>query len=798
MIPAAARIRVPRIAVRPVRRDRLLRVLQEHKPVTVVSGPAGAGKTTLLASWAKELDGHVAWVTLDEQDNALPQLWSTIAQSLALAGIRDTSPEAAVLLDAISATKAPVYLILDEADTVRAGKALRGLEMLARQTPDNLRLVLAARIPPRVHLSRLRLEGRLLEIGMPELAFTDQETKALLDNHDIRVPHGELESLTRHTEGWPAAVRLATLSCGESTAFPADDPAMADYVDEEVLGPHPERVRQFLRATSICETVSADLATALSGHADSGDLLECLVRTNTLVERIDRSEYRYHPILRAVLLTELDRGRPSARRDLHQTAAEWFRDAGQPMAAMEHARSARNNQLTYELVEAYGVQEILNGNGGSLYRILSGLPANAHTALITASAAISVHEKSAADEYLAAVGSLRTAHLRALHSTVRLQRSQLDGRITDSAETLATAAAYRSGDLDLDTLNMITCGTALVRLGELTSAERILRRAMDLAADGCREYAVSRCMIQLASIAGARGDLARMDEEAAKAIDHAQDQDCSQAYALRGAVAYLRGDIEQLRDFTGKASEIDLLQNPTADRVRDWWHRTSPMPQLTAYVAPTVLRLALRADYQEWVGELVEHVGKTLPDTAEQALIEAISHAHRGKSGSARRILTPVLTGQVKSVAVTTRIHAWLLDATLLAETDDWHRAHSSTAKALTLAEPLSALRPFMDGGPMIRELLVKGAGRFGKLDHFSSAALRRLPATSAAPLDRLTSREQDLLVELPSMRTTEEIAESLFVSVNTVKTHLRGIYRKLGVNHRRDAVAVARRRGLL
>jgi LuxR family maltose regulon positive regulatory protein len=72
------------------------------------------------------------------------------------------------------------------------------------------------------------------------------------------------------------------------------------------------------------------------------------------------------------------------------------------------------------------------------------------------------------------------------------------------------------------------------------------------------------------------------------------------------------------------------------------------------------------------------------------------------------------------------------------------------------------------------------------------------LPPSAPDPTDGLTEREQALLAELPSMRTADEIAHTMFVSVNTVKTHLRGIYRKLGVSHRRDAITVARQRGLL
>jgi LuxR family transcriptional regulator, maltose regulon positive regulatory protein len=114
------------------------------------------------------------------------------------------------------------------------------------------------------------------------------------------------------------------------------------------------------------------------------------------------------------------------------------------------------------------------------------------------------------------------------------------------------------------------------------------------------------------------------------------------------------------------------------------------------------------------------------------------------------------------------------------------------------MTAPHEALRPFRDAGQSVRALLASGTGRFGRLDAFATKVLAMLPTSVPDPTDGLTEREQALLTELPSMRTAEEIAHTMFVSVNTVKTHLRGIYRKLGVSHRRDAITVARQRGLL
>lgn len=73
-----------------------------------------------------------------------------------------------------------------------------------------------------------------------------------------------------------------------------------------------------------------------------------------------------------------------------------------------------------------------------------------------------------------------------------------------------------------------------------------------------------------------------------------------------------------------------------------------------------------------------------------------------------------------------------------------------------------------------------------------------RRSRTTVTTAEQLTRRELELLAELPTWRTAEEIASDLCVSVNTVKTHLRGIYRKLGVTTRRDAVAAAHDHGLL
>jgi LuxR family transcriptional regulator, maltose regulon positive regulatory protein len=144
--------------------------------------------------------------------------------------------------------------------------------------------------------------------------------------------------------------------------------------------------------------------------------------------------------------------------------------------------------------------------------------------------------------------------------------------------------------------------------------------------------------------------------------------------------------------------------------------------------------------------------------------------------------------------------------------------AHRAVLRALEIGVHSGVMRPFYDLGEPVRELLAATVGRAGWLEPFLSDLLAAWTAaqewqeatvggtvalgdpsphhvTLVVPL---TAREMELLRDLPSLLTAEEIAARHTVSVNTVKTHLRSLYRKLGAPNRREAVAAGRRLCLL
>ena len=178
--------------------------------------------------------------------------------------------------------------------------------------------------------------------------------------------------------------------------------------------------------------------------------------------------------------------------------------------------------------------------------------------------------------------------------------------------------------------------------------------------------------------------------------------------------------------------------------------------------------------------------------------MRAWSDAAAGEAKRARTTIRPVLDGAVPPTLASTLVEAWLVEVGGALRTGDRPAARQALRTALDLAEPMNLLRPFALAGQGQRVLLVDELGGARDPDVFAFRCLtaRRQVPRSMAP--QLSAREQDVLGQLISLNNLGEIADDLDVSVNTVKSHVRSIYGKLGVNTRRTAVLTALDRGML
>lgn len=800
----------------------------------------------------------VAWLTVEESDNDPIALRTSMHVALENSGdatladaVRPLPPVTdgdypGELTRALGTLGDPIVMVLDDAHLLHEPAALDAVNEILQWAPASLCTVVAGRFAPPLAVHRMRLDGRVHDFSSNELAFTAEETTTMLAEHGVRLDEPELAMIRDRTEGWAAGLRLAAISlaCQHDPAamiadFNGDNRIVADYLVNEILDGLPDPCRHFVVETSVPELFTVELAEALTGNTDARTILDHLERSNFLVERVTGSPgwYRYHPLLREYLRAEVGRQGHRAVTDLEQTAAAWFGRSGDYLPALEHALHAGQDEALLTLLDERGLHLVLAGRGEAVIGVLDRAPRSVRSApsirLLRAAAELDRGNDAAATSHLG-VADRRTddaSELAVLEDTLRLQLAVQSGGIADALATLQAAPVGATGNPELDAFSRVQEGMAELYLGRIGPADRHLADALADARAADLSGVVLQALAARATVAAFRCRLTEMTELARQAEDFGRTNGLTGTLYFHVAQLvtawghYLRVEDEPMRRLGAESTRgLAGCSDPAIARAAaclaalfafensDDPHALArvirenaapepgrPLPPgVTALLAPSLQRVFLHVGEVGWAGQVGDLAARELGDCGELAVLAASMAVHHRRGDAARRDLAPILSGSVPCAADTTLVRAWLMEAALADDRNDPIAAHAALLEALTLAEPSDILRPFFDSGDQIRDLLDRHHGRFGVYDEFAAAARSAIPKSAGSRSDLLTPREMELLRELPSWRTAEEIAADLFVSVNTVKTHLRGVYRKLGVRTRRDAITAARNRGLL
>jgi LuxR family transcriptional regulator, maltose regulon positive regulatory protein len=341
-------------------------------PVVCVVAPAGYGKTTLLAQWAQHTTHRVGWVSVDQRDNDPAVLLTYLAVALdrvepidpmIVSGL--AGPGASIvgavqrLAAAMAAMTGPVALVLDHLELLENQACLDVMAELAAQLPAGTQLLVASRARPPLPVALLRAQGRVVELGVEELAMDDQEARALLEGAGVGLDDAEVNELVARTEGWPVGLYLAALAHTAGgpprhawAGFAGDDRFLADYLWSELLGQLPPERVAFLTRTAVLDRMCGPLCDAVLDTTGSGDVLAWLEASNLLLVPLDRQRhwYRYHHLFQELLLTELDRREPELVPQLHARAASWCEANGLAESAIDHAQAAGDADRVARLV----------------------------------------------------------------------------------------------------------------------------------------------------------------------------------------------------------------------------------------------------------------------------------------------------------------------------------------------------------------------------------------------------------------------------------------------------------------
>ncbi len=774
-----------------------------------------------------------------------------------LVGRRNVLAVAAALVD--SGTR--WTLVLDAYELASLPLA-HEVDLLIEHTTGHLRLVLVGRVDPVLPLYRYRLKGDVAEVRGADLAFTDVEAARLLTRLGVTLSAVSLHELNGAVSGWAAGLvfaarALPTAPSAENAVAAVLEQAsdINEYLVGEVLDVQSSQMREFLLAASVVDVVEPGLVEELLGP-EAVPLLSAAVRRNLFLEAAPHQagSYRYYPFFRDLLRGRLSYEAPARLRELQRRAAQWYRQEGSVELSVQYlVRAEAWQDMCEELVEDGLIARLLlEGTSGGLRAAVARLPEDASTAessLVKAALALSAGDRGACATELSRARSRAADQEKGrawavaanLVDAVRACGSAdpaSANRLTDIAERWlvngeAPADLGRRLPGEVDAVQDMARGVALLRCGRFEEACETLTRAVS--ADGVVGYPQfrARCSSYLGAAHAMQGELSAAERASAQALVAAAEGGpnargaVETAHAALALVAVERYDSATGQQHLGYVTE---LPPPGADPI----HRSVVVSARAGLAWMTGQREEAGAALlgtaegfsraERWLSDVLRAsaarvavaggdarlVPEMLGDdfSPNSAIGAAAAHVELGEDSLVSELVVSLREGELPIHA---RVSKLLVEALMASRSTSVMRARRFLEDALELAAPEGLRRPFRQVGPLLEQFLKDNVDLL--LEHAWLTDPTAQPPEATAPraavpvqlsepqpvlIEPLTPRELDVLVHLERLLTTEEIASEMFVSVNTVRSHVRSVLRKLGVNRRNAAIRRARELGMI
>ncbi len=857
---ASTKFVAPRIPATYVPRPGLLDRLDAGRDgaVTVVIGLPGSGKTTLVASWLSERSALPSvWLDCDRRDGEPTRFWSGLVHALrrrwpdlyahALDLLDEPDPDhvevAIALVNDLAALGSGAVVVIDDCHLAKG--AMPQLGELLERLPDGVRFVLTMRSHVDLPMARLRVHGALDEIRQDELGLTEEEVGLVLDRFGVRLASDSVERLTRRTEGWMAAVQLAALSMrglddpdAFVREFSASTRVVTDYLIEEVLERQSPELRAFMTEISVLDQFDAPLCRDVTGRPDSDRLLRQMETENLFLIPVGgRQTFRFHELFADLLRLRLEVTDPRRRQELHRAAAVALDARGAVARALHHYVSAGDGEDALGLVRKRVAEAYFVDDGTTINSWLAELG----TGWVAQDPARMIHHAlllhlagriEEAHEWVERIGHIPPADLSDQLARYEIVAHFVEGVRGNATASLHHAALARQhGDPASEPLLRAVPSVAMqchLCLDDIPAAHAAFA---DSQRDPMPNAAFSEVLMPSAyswvwTVEGGLRQAGRLARGALAVAERLQLKDhpaLDPALRTLGWIHYERGETDQAQALLNRALAMVERNRPayallSAVALGRVWLSVGEVDSALdmAGRARTFLASSVDSVLLDLVGDLEGRAALTLgsPGEAEmrsrgmrpsrrRAVLEARIALARDAPADAAAILADP---RFPPTTTRSRVHDRALRSRCALLLRDQHFPEL-IGEALEIAGQeglMAALRddlaPIADA---VRPFLPVRASEFARS---LGAALDRALAGSLPPRDgpptplpdSLSRQELRVLRYLASRLTQREIAGELFLSTNTVKTHVRAIFRKLDAASRPDAVERARRVGLL
>lgn len=592
------KLRPPSNSASLVERPRLIAglALVLTRKLALIHAPAGFGKTTLAAQWRETLleQGVTAsWLTVDAGDNDLARFLAYLVEAVravepeigpGLTSLIESSLDGvsefalAQLVNEFEVYDKKFVFFLDDWHLIHDSSIHKAVDFLLTHGPPNFHLVITSRSRENVPLARLRVQDALVEINAAELRFNQAESGRFLEEAKaLKLEAEDVRLLWRSTEGWVAALQLASISLrriGErerlltwASGAPSD---VGDYLAENVLSALPQRLIDFMLKSSVLGRLSPDLCRVVTGEVASQDFLDQLERQELFLLPLDeeRRWFRYHHLFAKFLQRRLERELPAEIPLLHVAAARWFSAARQTAESLHHALAAGDTELAVELVEKDATGLVQNSYMATVLSLVAQLPKpqlaqRPYLLTAVAWAQCLTHHPAEAEQALfsaeRAAQGMPTEARKLLAGEADVIRGCI-GVYADRIEAVEKLVQPCLGDRARYAPWVVGVAANLLAYQYLNTSEHHLVAQLEAwareyqdRAEGLFSGIYGRCFSGMAAVAG--GDLTLARRNFRDAVELARDSTGSQSNAARLACALL-GQLQYEMNELQEAAEL--------------------------------------------------------------------------------------------------------------------------------------------------------------------------------------------------------------------------------------------------
>lgn len=854
------KLHVPQTKGNIISRPHLYQRLDEglNSKLTLITSPAGYGKSTLLSEWATKLGFQVAWVSFDENDNDVFRFWEHIIKSLTCYSLKlseqslfhyiDVDPSGhtlvAMLINSLNRMSEKIVLVWDDLHKVENNSILNGINYLLEHLPMHVHIYIASRIQPLLSLSRLRVEGSLIELDVNDLRFEWEESKLFFSQcTNFTLNTDECMTIHTKTEGWIAGMRVAVLSMNDDVkraeqaksildVMTGQHRNFADYFFEEVLTNQSEKMQQFLLKTSILKRMHAELSEVVTNIPDGRLILQQLEKENLFLIGLDKERewFRYHHLFQEFLQMQLQMIYPKEIKSLHKVAGQWMEENGFIEEALDHYLAGESYEEAIHLLQKL-ISFLPNDEWVKLHRWLNLIPTHLlfrKPMLFLTNAAslyLSGHVEEATDMYWWAIHELEQPSNQRTKNEKHQFQAGLDFLVAFRAfleQDFESFLIYTQKYLD-----KIPSGDLLISFGSerdgyhpawdiylsdgpLIEAEKSLVKLLDMWSKTKNRPFYAHLCLDYGNLLYEWNHLEQAKTYFHEALTIGKEDD-NVSLIVKATLALAQIDVVDNR-----TEEIEWKMKQLLEFV-DEYHHSELLRTIEQFRVRVGLKFGKTDCIALWLqkNKLSPFDEITLAMVEEYELLVQIL-ATLGKVSDAMELTNRLLTLVDNEGKRRQQLRLAIYKSLLLFKQNDIVDSFFTLEKALSLGQADQCVRSFLDEGIEMEKLLAQYVNsiqhhHYDHLKkenfHYAKRLLEKLICEQGLSNSHgnktmyerlLTKKEKMVLTYIQQGLSNKAIAHELGISLSTVKTHINNIYRKLNVHNRLLAVQKAQKLNLL